>query len=157
MQELVIVTSCDIDFNDSLAKVEAVPVPWHLDGVPWVIDMCKEHRDTVSVSQMDDLVRMYGCPAEERGGEETKGKRKTAAKKSDEPEAERVPCPYPDCGTDYKNRGSLSGHFNERHGVTLATWEAEQLPPQVPHGPGHDWPQDPAPRLAQGDGGVNER
>lgn len=139
MQEMVIVTSCDVEYNDKLVYVEATEVRWFLGGVPWVVDLCKECRDTTPLSRMDDLVEAYGRPLEER---ENPGKRKRKkAKPKGEGEGEgsaralldeetRMHCYYPECsdadGRGYANRNSLAAHFREAHPVSLAVWERQQ-------------------------------
>lgn len=135
MQELVVVTSCDIEFNDTLARVEALEVRWYLHGVPWVVDLCKEHRDTTPVTRMDEIAELYGRPLKERENPGKKPKRKPKGEGSSTavvpaPGEPRAHCEYPDCpdmdGRGYANRNSLAAHYREAHPVSLSVWERQQ-------------------------------
>jgi hypothetical protein len=66
MQELVIVTWCDVcaaetEEQDGV-KVPAVRIHWMLDGALECVDLCENDRKKTSLEEMDNLVRAYGHP-----------------------------------------------------------------------------------------------
>lgn len=140
MQNLTVITICDIDWILDEREIIGREVLWRINGEQYLLDACDGHMKKITLAEMDELVLEFGRPARERGqgsGDveiplsrgRGRGRRRAATPAVTE---ERVKCPYPGCGTPSKNRNSLMVHFKTRHGERLAIWEAEHSEEEVP-------------------------
>lgn len=126
MQEMIVVQYCDVCFNRDNEKHLADEYWGVINGEMMEVDLCLEMYQGISHEDFQRALADHGRPASERNGNLLGVVHPPKQEKSAKP---RVPCPHPDCmdtGRTYKNRSSLSAHFNQAHGMTHSQWKGEQ-------------------------------
>lgn len=115
---------CDFCNAEHIETPDARTETVTIGGDTYEVDVCGTHGKPLV--ELAETLAEYGRKIPKRGRPVSKGKRQGGPGYNDEQD-EPLPCPEPECGTEWPTRSALASHVRRVHGKTLAEYEGTPL------------------------------